>query len=36
MARKKIIPDGKYAKILKFLRDQDYDLKNLRVVPHDR
>ena len=36
MARKKIIPDGEYEKILKFLRDQDYDLKNLRVVPHDR
>ena len=36
MARKKIIPDGEYEKILNFLRDQDYDLKNLRVVPHDR
>jgi len=36
MARKKIIPDEEYEKILKFLRGQDYDLNNLRVVPHDR
>ena len=36
MARKKIIPDEEYEKLLQFLRDQDYDLNNLRVVPHDR
>jgi len=36
MARKKIIPDEEYDNILNFLREQDYDLKDLRVVPHDR
>ena len=36
MARKKIIPDEEYENILNFLREQDYDLKDLRVVPHDR
>ena len=36
MARKKIIPEEEYANILNFLREQDYDLKDLRVVPHDR
>ena len=36
MARKKIIPDEEYENILNFLREQDYDLKDLRVIPHDR
>jgi len=35
MARKNTIPKANYEKILDFLRDQDYDLTNLRVVPHD-
>jgi apolipoprotein D and lipocalin family protein len=34
MARKNTIADRDYAKILDFLRDQNYDLKNLRKVPH--
>jgi len=34
MARKNTFADDDYAKILDFLRDQNYDLKNLRKVPH--
>jgi len=34
MARENTIADADYAKILNFLRDQNYDLKNLRKVPH--
>jgi len=33
MARKKTIPNADYEKILKFLRAQDYNTKDLRVVP---
>lgn len=35
MAREPSIPDEDYEKILKFLRDQDYKLDDLRKVPHD-
>ena len=35
MARDREIPPDEYEKILNFLRDQDYDLTNLRQVPHD-
>ena len=34
MARDREIPPDEYEKILNFLRDQDYDLTNLRQVPH--
>lgn len=34
MARENTITEADYAKILNFLRDQNYDLKNLRKVPH--
>jgi apolipoprotein D and lipocalin family protein len=34
MARDNTITEADYAKILNFLRDQNYDLKNLRKVPH--
>jgi apolipoprotein D and lipocalin family protein len=34
MARENTIADADYAKILNFLRDQNYDLTNLRKVPH--
>ena len=34
MARKSTIPNADYEKILSFLRDQDYNTNNLRVVPH--
>ena len=35
MARKNTIANAEYEKILKFLRNQDYEIKNLRVVPHN-
>jgi apolipoprotein D and lipocalin family protein len=35
MSRNKTIPDTDYARILKFIEDQQYDLSTLRVVPHD-
>ena len=34
MARKNSIPKTDYEKILNFLRDQDYNTDNLRMVPH--
>ena len=34
MARDKEIPPADYEEILNFLRSQDYDLTNLRRVPH--
>ena len=34
MARKNTIPNADYEKILQFLRDQGYNTKDLRVVPH--
>ena len=34
MARESNIPKDDYDKILNFLRDQDYDITNLRLVPH--
>ena len=34
MARKNTIPSADYEKILQFLRDQGYNTKDLRVVPH--
>ena len=34
MARKNIIPKADYEKILNFLRGQEYDTKDLRMVPH--
>jgi len=35
MARAKIIPAAEYEEILKFLKDQDYNINNLRKVPHE-
>jgi len=35
MAREKTIPAAKYEEILKFLKDQGYNIKNLRKVPHE-
>jgi apolipoprotein D and lipocalin family protein len=34
MARESAIPKDDYDKILNFIRDQDYDITNLRLVPH--
>ena len=34
MARESTIPKDDYERILKFLREQGYDLKKLREVPH--
>lgn len=34
MARTNTIPITDYDRILKFLKEQDYDTKDLRVVPH--
>jgi apolipoprotein D and lipocalin family protein len=34
MARKPSIPDAEYERILKFLSDQGYKLKDLKKVPH--
>ena len=34
MARTNTIPNSDYERIIKFLKDQDYNTKNLRVVPH--
>jgi len=35
MARQNSIPNPDYEKILNFLRGQDYDTTDLRLVPHD-
>jgi apolipoprotein D and lipocalin family protein len=35
MARKSAIPEADYETILKFLRDQEYDTTEIRLVPHD-
>jgi apolipoprotein D and lipocalin family protein len=35
MARTSTIPDVEYERILNFLRDQEYDLKGIRLVPHN-
>jgi hypothetical protein len=34
MARETEIPEADYARILKFLEEQGYDLDNIRKVPH--
>jgi len=34
MARTNTIPNIDYERIVKFLKEQDYDTNNLRVVPH--
>jgi len=34
MARTNTIPNTDYERIVKFLKEQDYDTNNLRVVPH--
>jgi len=34
MARTDTIPNTDYERIVKFLKEQDYDTNNLRVVPH--
>ena len=35
MAREKSIPGDEYAEILKFLQEQDYDIKDIIKVPHE-
>jgi apolipoprotein D and lipocalin family protein len=35
MARTSTIPDVEYERILNFLRDQEYNLKGIRLVPHN-
>ena len=35
MARTNKIPQGDYENILKFIRDQEYDTKEIRLVPHN-
>jgi apolipoprotein D and lipocalin family protein len=35
MARENAIANPDYEKILNFLQDQDYDINDLRLVPHD-
>ena len=35
MARKKTIPTDEYEKILKFLQEQDYNIKDIIKVPHE-